>query len=405
MKTFIWVFAILLFAVPTRAQDCDNVVADYSGSLKSGDAQRIEEAARPLVNEGADLRVRILGTTSNLDTDEKDIERSCLSWQSPNHGRKSTLVVLMVAPFSHKMGIYYGNAFDHALADHWNRIKTDYMGPHFKTGDWAGGFVAVEQQITSRIKAAKDEAVHPATTTTTTVNQAADLSGLWIVLKWSLFLAFLLVGIYFTFAWWNKRRKAQQELREAQQLAITTKARAADLLNKPNSVKTATLDRALEEFARLNGSMRNDPNPDDLTIEEYHVIALQYQKIVDMLDETSIARMNRPVRQSVAPSPKKQTKAAAAATTGSPGAPSTSTTTVINNTEVIPVPVIIPEPVRERERDPEPEPSPSHRSSRSSDDDSGGGSSSWSSGSSDSGGSSDFGGSSDSGGGGGSSDF
>ncbi len=402
MKAFGWVFAILLFAVPARAQDCDNVVADYSGSLKSGDAERIQAAAQPLIAQGGDLRVRIIGTTTNLDMDEKNIERSCLSWQSPNHGRKSSLIVLMVSPLSHKMGIYFGSAFDHALADHWNRIKTDYMGPHFKTGDWAGGFVAVEQQITSRIKAAKDEAVHPATITT--VNQAEDLSGLWIVLKWSLFLAFLVVGMYFALAWWNKRRKAQQELREAQQLAITTKACAADLLNKANSAKTATLDRALEEFARLDGSLRNDPNADDLTIEEYHVIALQYQKIVDMLDRTSIDRMNRPVQPSVAPPPPKKQAKAAAATTGSPGAPSTSTT-VINNTEVVPVPIIIPEPVRERERDPEP--SHSHRSSRSSDDDSsGGGSSSWSSGSSDSGGSSDFGGGgSDSGGGGGSSDF
>src|SRR6266403_1415778 len=310
MKTFIWVFAILLFAVPTRAQDCDNVVADYSGSLKSGDAQRIEEAARPLVNEGADLRVRILGTTSNLDTDEKDIERSCLSWQSPNHGRKSTLVVLMVAPFSHKMGIYYGNAFDHALADHWNRIKTDYMGPHFKTGDWAGGFIAAEQQLAARIVAAKDEAVHPATTTTTTttVNQAADLSGLWIVLKWGLFLGLLLAGAYFFFAFLSRRGKKQQELREARVKAINAKSQASNLLRVKDK-NNPGVDAALEEFARLDSLVGSDPYADNLEIAEYNAIAAQYQKVSDMLQgSTKEPAPTRTPFRAPAPAEKKNAK-------------------------------------------------------------------------------------------------
>ncbi len=400
MKAFYLAFAILLFAVPARSQDCDQLVADYSGSLKTGDAEQIQAAAQPLIAQGGDLRVRILGTTSNLDINEKDIERSCLSWQSPNHGRKSTLVVLMVSPLSHKMGIYYGNAFDHALADHWNRIKIDYMGPHFKTGDWAGGFIAAEQQLAARIVAAKDEAVHPATTTTTTttVNQAADLSGLWIVLKWGLFLGLLLAGAYFFFAFLSRRGKKQQELREARVKAINAKSQASNLLRVKDK-NNPGVDAALEEFARLDSLVGSDPYADNLEIAEYNAIAAQYQKVSDMLQgSTKEPAPTRTPFRAPAPAEKKKAKSAAAATTGSPG----STTVMINNTEVV-----IPEPVRERERDPEPEPSHSHRSSRSSDDDSsGGGSSSWSSGSSDSGGSSDFGGGgSDSGGSGGSSDF
>jgi uncharacterized membrane protein YgcG len=409
MKIFGWSFALLLFAMPARAQDCDSIVADQVGVLQPAQIDQVKVAAQALIDEGADVRVRVIGTTANLDMDEKNVERSCVSWRSPNDGRKSSLVVLMVSPQSHKMGIYFGEAFKPALEAHWNRIKQDYMAPHFKTGDWAAGFIATEQQLGARIKASRDEAVHPAASTATTINQPADLTGLWRVMMWMLFFAAIGGVIWIFVAWFRKMRKEEQELREAQRGAIDTKARAADLLK--NSISHPRLDEASQEFTRLNASIRNDPYSDDLAVEEYNVIASQYQKVVDMLSYS-----RKPYVSPSGPAPdvrhKKTPRRPSAG--GAGGDAAASQTAAAPTVGGFPVPVpIVEEPIiieEPRLRDPEPE--PERHSHSSSDDSGGGGSSSWSSDSSSSdsgGGSSDFGGDSgggdSGGGGGGSSDF
>jgi len=405
MKRLGLLFVFLLFAIPVRSQDCDQIVADYAGVLKSGDVQAIEGAAHALIDEGADVRVRTIGTTTNLDMDEKNIERSCVSWQSPNHGRKSSLVVLLVSPLSHKMGIYYGSAFEHALADHWVRIKSDYMGPYFKAGDWAGGFLATESQLAARIKASKDEAVHPAVNTT--VNQATDFSGLWTVFMWLVGLGAIAAAILIFFTWWRRSKQASQESREAQRKAIAAKSLAADSIR--TQVDHPNFDTASSQFTRLEASVRNDPYAEGLGVDEYNVIASQYQTIADMLsprrkNEWSAAASTKGEKKKKHSNP----EAASAASASGVAASSTANASVMGG---YPVPVVIPEPIiveePRRRRDPDPEPSwtPDPEPSRSSD---GGGSSSWSSdsGSSDSGGSSDFGGGGgDSSGGGGSSDF
>ena len=408
MKVFSLILLALFFVAPTRSQDCDNTVADQTGAFSSGQVQEVMANAQGLINQGADVRVRTMGPTSNLDMDEKDLEKACRSWQSPNGGRKSTLVVLMVSPAGHKMGIYYGAAFSHALDNHWNRIKSDYMAPHFKTGDWAGGFVAAEQQLAARIGASKDEAVHPATNTT--VNQAADFTGLWTFLEWGLALGVVIVGSIMLFGWLKNRRKQKQELREARQAAIDAKARASDLIGK--SEKGPRYDTAVEEFSRLSSLVSSDPYAEDLEIPEYNAIARQYQKVVDMLRPDVIIpdAGKRSSKASVKSAKKESEKHEKQKTTDEQKV--RTTTNIVNNEVggmpyVIPVPIYEPEPERyrepERRKDPEPEPEP-ERHHKSSDDSGGGGSSSWSDSSSDSGGSSDFGGG-DSGGGGGSSDF
>lgn len=411
MKLFGWTLAVLLFAVPAYAQDCDNIVGDQGGAFKVGEAEQVRAAAQGLIDQGADVRVRTVGITANLDMDEKNFERSCQSWQSPNGGRKSTLVVLMVSPESRKMGIYAGSGFDHALKDHWMRIKQTYMAPHFKNAEWAAGFIVTEQQLAARIQASKDEAVHPAVSTT--VNQATDLTGLWTVFKWVVFLGALALGAFLFITWLNRRRKAVQELREAQRKAIAVKAQAADLLNTKKS--HPQLDAASGEFSRLNGSIRYDPYADNLAVEEYNVITAQYQKVVDMLTEPSRYRPSwTPPPSPSGPQYMRGSKHA------KPHRPTAHDVAVSQNAAAstvagypIPVPIVEPvviieeEPRRRYRPDPEPEP----ERHRSSEDSGSGGSSSWSDSSSSSsdsggsGGSSDFGGGGDSGGSGGSSDF
>lgn len=396
MKKVGLVIAFLFLTVSVRAQDCDLIVADSENVISSMDAQEIGVKAKSLINEGADVRVRIIGRTANLDVSEKNFERSCVSWQSPDGGRKSTLIVLMVSPTDHKMGIYYGGAFSNALKDHFTRIKQDYMAPHFRDKDWVGGFIATEEQLAARIKASKDEALHPAINTT--VNQATDLSGLWTVLMWGLLIIAGIGGLVMLSIWLDRKRKETAEVRQAQRNAVGAKAQAADLINSKKDHKF--WERASQEFNRLSQSVSNDPYNDDLRAYEYNSIADQYQKIVDMLGglpapyppyyrgKRHSSRRPRPTESDVAAS-------------------SAASSTVISG---FPVPVpIVEEPVIIEEHHhfrSDPDPEPSFSSSSSSSDD-GGGSSSFggdSGGGDSGGGSSDFGGGGDSGGGG-SSDF
>lgn len=402
MKISYLAVAILYCALPAQAQDCDQVVADQANVLQSQERDHVKAAAQKLIDQGADVRVVTVGGTSNLDIDENNWLHRCQSWQSPNGGMKSTLIVLMVSPSSRKMGIYFGHAFDSALASHWNRIKSDYMGPHFKTGDWAGGFIAAEQQLAARVAASKDEAVHPAVSTT--VNQASDLSGLWTVLMWIVALGATAFGFWLIFSWRKRLRQEQQQLREAQRRAQAAKARAAELLtNMPSHPR---IDAASAEFERLNSSVRNDPYADDLVVEEYNVITAQYQKVVDMLD-------SGPIGSEASSSVGHKRKHAHQPTSADVASSTAANASVMGGFPVpIPIieePIIVEEPPRYT---PEPEPERHHSSRRTdTDNESSGGSSSWSSdsgsSSSDSGGSSDF--SSDSGssdsGSGGSSDF
>jgi uncharacterized membrane protein YgcG len=380
MKLFRWVF-LLAFALPVHAQDCDNVVVDQASALKPGQSQQIADAAQGLISQGADVRVRTVGATTNLDTNEKQFVATCPSWEAPNGSIKSTLVVLMVSPASRKMGIYYGHAFDAALNDHWNRIKQEYMAPHFRTADWAGGFIAAEQQLAARIKASQDEALHPAVSTT--VNQATDLSGLWSVLKWLVLIGALALAVFFWVSWQMRRRKAYQQRREARANAINAKARAANLLSSTAKDQPG-MDAALEEFSRLDSTLNADPYDEKLEVSDYNAIAASYLRVCDMVTQKT-AEPSSPDQTPAQQPPKRGRKGHR-----HPVRYGDSGTVYHDTTTVVPVPIPISEPTWE--------PEPSHSSSHSDDSDSGGGSSSWGdSGSSDSGG----GGSSDFGGGGG----
>ena len=126
MRHIFLVASLLLVPFAVRAQDCDKVVVDEAQVLGARAAD-VQAAADALQNQGADVRVRTVAHTVNLDMDENVLVHSCGSWRSPNGQIKSTLIVLMVAPYDRKMGIYYGGAWHHALDDHWVRIKQDYM--------------------------------------------------------------------------------------------------------------------------------------------------------------------------------------------------------------------------------------------------------------------------------------
>lgn len=427
MRRYLVLGLLLLGSVVKGQELCNVTVVDDAQVLNPVQGGQIADAAIPLVNQGADVRVRTVGPTDNLDIMEKGWERECASWQGANGGRKNTLIVLMASPVSHKLGIYYGSAWKSALDGHWNRIKTDYMVPKFRDKDWAGGFVATETQLAARLMAAKDETLHPAVSTT--VNQASDLTGLWRVFLFVVGIVGLGLLGWAVFYLINRKRREIEGLQAAQQRAVIARNALVDKINRykeeVSALTQVKYDLAVENFARLMGSERTNPDTPNLSVEQYDDIADLYAGVTRDLNAVFrpittpfVPRGVSPTEQANAPSrpPSKPHKRHPAenvandpeyaARTGSGqgnsvGGGNIFAPVIINTEETYERPSR-----REVEETPAPEP-PSYESHS---DDSGGGSSSWSSdsgssSSSDSGGSSDFGGGGGDSGGGGSSDF
>jgi len=407
---FLWALALLWpYMAICQSPDCDSTVADQAGKLDSNALAAINNGAQPLINEGAEVRVRIVAPTTNTDAVEQSLEDACSSWRAPNGHRKSNLVSLIVSPDGHKSAVYYGNAYTNALHDHWNRIRTDYMNPHFKTGDWAGGLISGETQLAARIHASKDEALHPASNTV--VNEATDFTGLWKVFAWLVAIGAVFAGIFIFWRWWSHLREQERELHEAQRKAIAAKQRAAESFNTPGH---PCLEAAQREFDRINGSLKNDPNDDALELEEYNVIAAQYDKVTAMASEHVRAWRDRmrsnsytPLAQARTSLPKEEEAPAPQPAPPAPQARGGFPAEVEEKErEYIPVPIPIPIPEYEpSRRTPDPEPEPDPEPSRRSDDDYGGGGGGIGSSDDSGGGGGDFGGGDsgggDSGGGGG----
>jgi hypothetical protein len=95
---------------------CDQLIIDNANVLTSGAAE-LRSALGKLQAQGVEPHVLAvaLQPEQTLDMVEEQFERSCPTWQSTDGGRKNTLLVLAVAPKSHKVGTYYGGAWSGAL--------------------------------------------------------------------------------------------------------------------------------------------------------------------------------------------------------------------------------------------------------------------------------------------------
>lgn len=291
--TWFKVGLVLLFSLPALGQsNCNSVVADTAGML-GGKSAEVEQSAGPLINQGADVHVVTINDShGNLDLMENDIEKSCPSWRNPQGVRKSTLIALVVSK-DRKLGIYYGSAWHSALDNHWNRIKQDYMVPHFRDGDYAAGFIATEDQLTRRLEAAKEESLKPAVTQNQIVNQATDYSGLWNVLLSILiiglgcFVFFIILGIRR-----NRKKDAADLLTAQQESQIARNDAAQDIARLENKIETkealgetvptiskSLLDQCSQSYSRLSNSVSGSPETNGLDISSYRVMKEQYQRI------------------------------------------------------------------------------------------------------------------------------
>src|SRR5579862_9600820 len=107
---------ILISTVAFAAVDCNKLVNDEAGVLGNNLSQ-VEMSAQRLNARGADTHILAINMHGQptMDAYVADMVRACPSWQSPNKGVKSTLVVIAVAPRERKFGLYSGQAFSGAF--------------------------------------------------------------------------------------------------------------------------------------------------------------------------------------------------------------------------------------------------------------------------------------------------
>lgn len=308
------VMLMLGMANTTFAQNCDSLVVD-SANVLGDKARDVEAAVKKLKDAGADAFVRIVPSIKPAVTSEEyeqSLQNSCRNWQSGNGKRKSTLLVMIVAPQDRKGGIHLGGAWGKFIqAAETTGIQTNYMNPRFKSGDYGGGIIAGLNVLEGRIRSI----TNPASSGTvpaspiiikTEPHTPMDLSGLWKVIKWLLFLGVIGILSFFGVKLYreNERRrggqkKAQQVRQSAaglinelpmqyELLAAMLRRLATDLGGKYSGYaqKLATANSQINSASSTYSSLGQASNTLDtprLSIDEYDTAADQYREVLGML--------------------------------------------------------------------------------------------------------------------------
>lgn len=375
------ILAIFLFAATAFASDCNSPVVDNAHVLQ-GKEVTIITALAAITAKGGDGRVITDDPSITPEQYVAQVQRSCPSWQSANGGVKNNLIVFLVFPQHHKVGLFVGNEFGKAINT--SLVRSQFMAPGFKDGDFSRGFTSGINQVAVEMEAFQTAALHPNQTTVT--QQPTDYSGLWHwldgILLLVVFCGMLWLVLYF--------RSKRQATKDAQQNAIRARNAAAQMaVDNPTSI-------GVDQFTKLSNSETFNPDTDGLNERQYEAIATEYRNII----WHTVANPPKSTRHTQKyPSPSSYSEPI-------PTTPNTPDQTVINRTTIInrgyepspyiPVPVIVEEPIyREPERHHYSEPSSGSDwggSSSSSSYDSGSSFSDSSSSSDFSSGSSDFGG-------------
>jgi uncharacterized membrane protein YgcG len=224
-----------LSAVPAfAANPCDQTVYDGAQVFK-GDQSSVEAAAQKLSQVGADVRVltlKDLGGQSTLDALIKDQQNSCGSWKGSDGHRKNNLLVFAMALKERKVGIYYGDrwvaAFDQSGGD--LRVQSDFMGPQFRNGNFAGGFadgMNESYRIINNFLHPQKGGGGPAVVVN---KKPTDYSGLFKVFGFIAAALFVLALLGFGYIVMRRRQKENEDREAMRQRALSARDDATRIL-------------------------------------------------------------------------------------------------------------------------------------------------------------------------------
>jgi hypothetical protein len=331
---FLMVLVICITAVTARAQDCESTVVDQVG-IK--DLSIVQAAASRLVDQGADVRVRIIDRfmglpgadgvgAKRLEDYEYQLLDTCLSWQGTghftdestgirHHSLKNNLIVMMVATGDRKAGGMYGDHWITQLDPIWTNVRVATMTPYFKRGAWTAGLTAGLDRLATVIHTpVTTTAVPPQPQPESPQTHESGSSG------WLLFLITCLVGLsgwglVLLFRW---RRQVHESRSGAQQSAKEAQNRANGLLIQVNGeFDNFDKDKDKGLTARIRGlidaagttlSGISDPNSTKFGPAAYGSIRTEYLDVITKLEQAQELMAGNSASTATAPSrPQRET--------------------------------------------------------------------------------------------------
>lgn len=332
--------AVFGISISASAMPCSTAVNDFAHVLN---ISTVQAAVSALAAKGADPKVITDNDYSGTPGQEVNAyHRNCVEWQSAGGGVKNNLVVLVVFPNRHKVGLFTGQEW--ATAINSSVVCTQYMIPAFKDGDYTRGIVNGLTQSATMIQGFQTSVLHPGTTTVQ--EQATDFSGLWQFFEWLLVVGVLVAFIVIAWKLYKYYTERSAARNAAQQDAVNARDEVANyVLNNPDDTKTA------ERFSRFNNSETMNPDTKGLEALDYIIIRNGYRNLLQSKIETTAP---------IAYKPAQYNEPVSLGATETVPVTTASTHTTINNyvepayvpAPYIPVPIIIePEPVEHHHTD------------------------------------------------------
>jgi hypothetical protein len=239
-KSVVAAFILLTgWFTPVYADDCTSVVVDDAKVFS--DIKKVENAALSFQNRGPTVRIHTVAGGSDVMAYTDSLRIKC-NWGRGQNDYNSNMLVIVYAPDAKPdFAIRYGSFFAAKLGnDKWKTIMSRDMTPGvraWKAGERDGmdrGFSLTLAEFEAEwVKSAAQSAAP----STVNITQASDHSGFVKFLFALLLFGAAGAGIF----WWTRRKKDDQELNSAKELANNARSIAVQGINEI----TDTTNRAL----------------------------------------------------------------------------------------------------------------------------------------------------------------
>jgi uncharacterized protein len=166
----------------------DSPVVDQTGTLDAAQKQQLEQQAQALAQQkGSQLQVLIVASTQP-ETIEEYTQRVFDAWKLGRKGVDDGLL-LVIAKDDRRVRIQPGYGLEGAIPDAIaNRVIQEYLAPHFRQGDYAGGI----QEATGVLVKLIDGEALPAPVSGHEAPAGGSSGGSWLV---ALFIGFVVANI------------------------------------------------------------------------------------------------------------------------------------------------------------------------------------------------------------------
>ena len=317
------VFLIIFSAGYSLAFDCETSINDQAGIFKDNDLLMQEirnlQASGPVVKI---VTTENFGDAGNLDAYISRIQKECPSWQSPDNPkwRRYDIVIFAISMDEREAGIYYGENFAKPLNNQVVRIRTDFMNPNFRSGNFDRGFIEamketgrlITEYLRPPVTQSKQES--PVVVIEKGKSEPTDLSGLWNFLFAALGVVAVGAAIVFVSRGVKRRREERERKLAARQKAATVKSNvnsyitelsdqitvleagvntvsqklfpgeSEDLQNAFHKLK-AEYENATVKNTNLSEDKTLSPDNEELSASQYDQIAESFGKIFYDLQE------------------------------------------------------------------------------------------------------------------------